>query len=81
MKMELITSPLAYDIINSSIRGGQTGAMTRLYDVADEPDTFVCDLDCNSLYPTVMKYFSFPVRGWEVTASISFREFFLSKDR
>ena len=66
MKMELITNPVAYDIINSSIRGGQTGAMTRLYDVDEDPNTFVCDLDCNSLYPTVMKFFSFPVRKWEV---------------
>lgn len=50
-----------YDIINSSIRGGQTGAMTRYFDrdTIDEK-AFMCDLDCNSLYATVMLKFKYP---------------------
>lgn len=57
----------AFDIINSSIRGGQTGAMTRYFN--NEPDeidegSFCCDLDCNALYATVMLKFKFPCRRW-----------------
>lgn len=62
--LDPITDPEMYDVINSSIRGGQTGAMTRYYDVEEQPDTFVVDLDCNSLYPTAMMKFSFPTRDW-----------------
>lgn len=57
----------AFDIINSSIRGGQTGAMTRYFNSeegqADE-GSFCCDLDCNALYATVMMKFKFPCRRW-----------------
>lgn len=64
-KIEAITDPELYDIVNSSIRGGQTGAMTRYYDSEEEPGTFVCDLDCNSLYATVMLKFKFPCHDWK----------------
>lgn len=63
--LDPITDADIFDVVNSSIRGGQTGAMTRLYDVEEEEDTFVCDLDCNSLYPTVMIKFSFPCTDWK----------------
>lgn len=57
----------AFDIINSSIRGGQTGAMCRYFNSeeggADE-GSFCCDLDCNALYATVMLKFKFPCRRW-----------------
>ena len=56
----------AFDIVNSSIRGGQTGAMTRYYSAKDEPGSFVCDLDCNSLYPTVMLKYDYPCHDWHV---------------
>ncbi len=57
-----------YDIINGSIRGGQTGAMTRYYDCIsrnEDKGSFCCDLDCNSLYPTVMLYFEYPCHDWQ----------------
>lgn len=63
-KLDPITDPKAFDIINSSIRGGQTGAMTRFYDAEIEKDTFVCDLDCNALYATAMLRFKFPCHDW-----------------
>ena len=63
-KLDPIMDSKAYDIITSSIRGGQTGAMTRYYDCEEEKDTFVCDLDCNALYATVMMKFSFPCHDW-----------------
>ena len=57
--------PKQFDVVNSTIRGGQTGAMTRLYEEDKEPGSFVCDLDCNSLYPTVMLKFKYPCHDWE----------------
>lgn len=57
----------AFDLINSSIRGGQTGAMRRYFNNEEgEPDegSFCCDLDCNALYATVMLKFKFPCRRW-----------------
>lgn len=71
IKLDTITDPEMFDIINSSIRGGQTGAMTRYYNVEEEPDTFLCDLDCNSLYPTVMINFDFPCHDWHM---VDFKE-------
>ncbi len=56
----------AFDVVNSSIRGGQTGAMTRYYSAKDEPGSFVCDLDCNSLYPTVMLKYEYPCHDWHL---------------
>lgn len=59
----------AFDIVNSSIRGGQTGAMTRYYNSEEgqmDEGSFLCDLDCNSLYATVMMKFSFPCSEWHV---------------
>ena len=58
-----------YDVINSSIRGGQTGAMTRLFDKetrSEDRGCFCCDLDCNSLYATVMLNFAFPCEDWRL---------------
>lgn len=66
IKLDTITDPEMFDIINSSIRGGQTGAMTRYYNFEEEPDTFLCDLDCNSLYPTVMINYDFPCHDWHM---------------
>lgn len=63
-QLDALPDPKFFDIVNSSIRGGQTGAMTRYYDADEEPDTFVCDLDCNSLYPTVMQKFTYPCNDW-----------------
>lgn len=68
-KLEPVLNPKMFDVINSSIRGGQTGAMTRWYDEQTEPGSFVCDLDCNSLYPTVMLKFPFPCHDWTVCCS------------
>lgn len=59
----------AFDIVNSSIRGGQTGAMTRYYNSEShqrDEGSFCCDLDCNSLYATVMLKFKFPCKNWVV---------------
>lgn len=56
-----------FDVIISSIRGGQTGAMTRYYDCIgrdEDQQSFCCDLDCNSLYATVMLKFKFPCHDW-----------------
>ena len=72
-RIDPITDPLLFDVINSSIRGGQTGAMTRYYDSTEEPDTFVCDLDCNSLYATVMLKFSYPCHHWQKVEEESLR--------
>ena len=58
-----------FDVINSSIRGGQTGAMTRYYNSEEgeiDEGSFCCDLDCNALYATVMMKFKFPCRRWMV---------------
>lgn len=63
-KLDPIMDSKAFDIITSSIRGGQTGAMTRYYDVEEEKNTFVCDLDCNALYATAMLRFKFPCHSW-----------------
>lgn len=55
----------AYDVIVSSIRGGQCGAMTRYYNIEeDETKSLCCDLDCNALYATVMLKFPFPCHDW-----------------
>lgn len=57
-----------FDIINGSIRGGQTGAMTRYYDCIarnEDKGSFCCDLDCNSLYATVMLEFEYPCYDWQ----------------
>lgn len=57
-----------FDIINGSIRGGQTGAMTRYYDCIarnEDQGSFCCDLDCNSLYATVMLEFEYPCYDWQ----------------
>lgn len=65
-KIQLDPIPMkAYDVITSSIRGGQCGAMTRYYDMnKDETKSLCCDLDCNALYATVMLKFAFPCHGW-----------------
>lgn len=58
-----------FDVINSSIRGGQTGSMRRLYDSekrSEDKDSFCCDLDCNSLYATVMLNFNYPCHDWKI---------------
>lgn len=57
-----------FDIIIGSIRGGQTGAMTRYYDCIarnEDKGSFCCDLDCNSLYATVMLEFGYPCHDWK----------------
>ena len=58
-----------FDLINSSIRGGQTGAMTRYFNSdrgEDDEGSFCCDLDCNALYATVMLRFDYPCCNWKV---------------
>lgn len=62
--LEPITSSKHYDVINSCIRGGQTGVMTRLYDSEKEGGAMF-DLDINSLYATVMLKFDFPCHDWK----------------
>lgn len=64
-EIDLIEDSAQFDIINSSIRGGQCGAMTRYYNQEEEPDTFVADLDANSLYATVMLKYPFPCNDWK----------------
>lgn len=61
--LEPITESKHYDVINSTIRGGQTGAMTRLYESEKEGGAMF-DLDINSLYATVMLYYSYPCHDW-----------------
>lgn len=63
--IDLLTESEQFDIVNSSIRGGQCGAMTRYYNREEEPDTFVIDLDANSLYATVMLKFPYPCNDWK----------------
>ena len=62
--LDPILKPKHYDVINSTIRGGQTGAMTRLYDSSKEGGAMF-DLDINSLYATVMLKFSYPCHDWK----------------
>lgn len=73
-KFELDTIPEeGFDIVISSIRGGQTGAMTRLYDSEtreEDKDTICYDLDCNSLYATVMLKMKYPCHDWKITTDI-----------
>ena len=60
-----------FDIIIGSIRGGQTGAMTRYYDCIarnEDKGSFCCDLDCNSLYATVMLEYEYPCHDWQVVS-------------
>lgn len=69
-----------FDIVMSSIRGGQTGAMTRLYDsetVEDDKETICYDLDCNSLYATVMLKMKYPCHDWKITTEIPSDHHFL----
>lgn len=62
--LEPILKSKHYDVINSTIRGGQTGAMTRYYDSSKEGGAMF-DLDINSLYATVMLKFSYPCHDWK----------------
>lgn len=62
--LDPIVSPRHYDVINSTIRGGQTGVFTRKY-IAEVEGGAMFDLDCNSLYPTVMLKFTFPCHDWK----------------
>ena len=62
--LEPITVSKHYDIINSSIRGGQTGVMTRYYNSEVEGGAMF-DLDINSLYATVMLKFPYPCHDWK----------------
>ena len=62
--LEPILKSKHYDVINSTIRGGQTGAMTRFYDSSKEGGAMF-DLDINSLYATVMLKFSYPCHDWK----------------
>lgn len=62
--LEPITEPKHYDVINSTIRGGQTGVFTRYYDQESEGGAMF-DLDCNSLYATVMLKFEYPCHDWK----------------
>ena len=63
--IDLLTESEQFDIVNSSIRGGQCGAMTRYYNQEEEPNTFVMDLDANSLYATVMLKYPYPCKDWK----------------
>lgn len=63
----------SFDVVMSSIRGGQTGAMTRLYDSEtreEDKDTICFDLDCNSLYATVMLEMQYPCHDWKMSHTI-----------
>ncbi len=62
--LEPIVSSKHYDVINSCIRGGQTGVMTRMYDSEKEGGAMF-DLDINSLYATVMLKFDYPCHDWK----------------
>ena len=61
--LEPITTSKNYDVINSTIRGGQTGVFTRKY-VQEEEGGILFDLDCNALYATVMLKFTYPCHDW-----------------
>lgn len=61
--LEPITESKHYDVINSTIRGGQTGVFTRRF-VEGEEGGKMFDLDCNSLYATVMLKFAYPCHDW-----------------
>ena len=56
-----------YDVINSTIRGGQTGVFTRRFEESVDGGKLF-DLDCNSLYATVMLKFSYPCHDWREEA-------------
>lgn len=58
-----ITESRHYDVINSTIRGGQTGVFTRKYEKEEEGGAMF-DLDCNALYATVMLKFEYPCHDW-----------------
>lgn len=61
----------SFDIVNSSIRGGQTGAMRRYYDYMDFDSGKMCfDLDCNSLYATVMLKMKYPCHDWKIEKNL-----------
>lgn len=62
-KLSPITDPRHYDVINSTIRGGQTGVFTRLYEQSEEGGAMF-DLDCNALYATVMLKYEYPCHDW-----------------
>ena len=61
--LEPIANSKHYDIINSTIRGGQTGVFTRKFEEEHEGGKMF-DLDCNSLYATVMLKFPYPCHDW-----------------
>lgn len=63
LPLEPITESKHYDVINSTIRGGQTGVFTRRF-VEEEEGGKMFDLDCNSLYATVMLKFAYPCHDW-----------------
>ena len=65
----------AFDIINSSIRGGQCGAMRRYFNAEtneEDAKSLCCDLDCNALYATVMMKFSYPCHHWREIPMLSY---------
>lgn len=70
-KLEPIPDAKMYDLVKASIRGGQVQASQRYYNAQDEPRTLAIDLDCNSLYPTVMVNFSFPVHSWHYEEALT----------
>lgn len=62
--LEPISNAKHYDIVNSTIRGGQTGVFTRKFEEEKEGGKMF-DLDCNSLYATVMLKFPYPCHDWK----------------
>lgn len=62
--LEPIVNSKHYDVINSTIRGGQTGVYTRLYKSSTDGGCLF-DLDCNSLYATVMLKYEYPCHDWK----------------
>lgn len=64
LPLEPLKESKDYDVVNSTIRGGQTGVFTRKYEQEKEGGAMF-DLDCNALYATVMLKFSYPCHDWQ----------------
>lgn len=63
LPLEPISTSKRYDVVNSTIRGGQTGVFTRKY-IQETEGGVMFDLDCNALYATVMLKFTYPCHDW-----------------
>lgn len=68
VELQAIPNQHYYDVIKASIRGGMCGVMQRLWEQSPDDEGEVDHayyLDCNSLYPTAMCKFKYPVGGFK----------------